>query len=186
MTPMPSVTPTADTGTPIVVRQLAPTDAPAFQSLRLRGLRECPTAFASSYEEECDVALPTIADRLGPRDDRAIFGALQGQVLVGLVGLKREDLRKLSHKAYIWGMYVAPSSRRQGVGRRLVAEALTFARSELRVRQVSLGVNAENNAAMALYEHMGFKPFGREPSFMLVDGIAQDEIQMVCLFKAAP
>ena len=54
-----------------------------------------------------------------------------------------------------------------------------------RVRQVSLGVNAENAAAIALYERMGFEPFGREPCFMLVDGIPQDEVQMVCMLQPA-
>jgi ribosomal protein S18 acetylase RimI-like enzyme len=83
-------------------------------------------------------------------------------------------------------MYVAPGNRRRGVARRLVAKALSFAQSGLRVRQVSLGVNAENAAALALYESMGFAAFGREPCFMLVDGIPQDEVQMVCVLPPGP
>ena len=169
----------------MVVRKLAPADVNAFQSLRLLGLRECPAAFASSYEEECELELPVVADRLAPRNDRAVFGAFQEHELIGLVGIKREELRKLSHKAHVWGMYVAPANRRRGVGRQLVAEALCFALSELHVRQVTLGVNAENRAAIALYACMGFKQFGREPCFMLVDGFAHDEIQMVCMLRAA-
>ena len=167
------------------VRALAPADAAAFQSLRLNGLRECPTAFASSFEEECDLALRVIAERLQHRNDRAVFGAFQGDDLVGLVGLKREEHYKLAHKAFIWGMYVAPSARKQGVGRQLVDRALSFAASDLRVRQVILGANARNEAAIALYERMGFKSFGREPCFMLVDGVPQDEMQMVCFLQSA-
>ena len=170
----------------MIVRKLTPADAETFQSLRLLGLRECPAAFASSYEEECNIELPVLADRLASRSDRAVFGAFQAHALVGLVGIKREDPHKLSHKAHLWGMYVAPASRKLGVGRQLVAEALSFAVAELRVRQVTLGVNAENDAAIALYSHMGFKSFGREPCFMLVDGVAHDEIQMVCMLHAAP
>lgn len=170
----------------MIVRKLTPEDAPVFQALRLSGLRECPTAFASSYEEECDRSLASIADRLVARDDRAVLGAFAEEELVGLIGVKREEPRKLSHKAYLWGMYVSPANRKQGVGRQLVAEALSLARSQLDVRQVTLGVNARNEPAIALYEHMGFKPFGREPGFMLVDGIAQDEVQMVCMLPAAP
>jgi ribosomal protein S18 acetylase RimI-like enzyme len=170
----------------MIVRKLTPDDAETFQSLRLLGLRECPAAFASSYEEECDLELPVLADRLAPRSDRAVFGAFQTHALVGLVGIKREEPHKLSHKAHLWGMYVAPANRKLGVGRRLVAEALSFALAELRVRQVTLGVNAENDAAIALYSRIGFKSIGREPCFMLVDGVAHDEIQMVCLLHAAP
>jgi ribosomal protein S18 acetylase RimI-like enzyme len=167
------------------VRTLTHADAAVFQLLRLAGLTECPTAFASSFDEECDLALAVVAERLGQRNDRAIFGAFQEHELVGMVGLKREDQLKLSHKAFIWGMYVAPKARKQGIGRLLVTNALAFAKLELQVRQVTLGVNAENGAAIALYERMGFKAFGREPCFMLVEGVPQDEIQMVCFLQAA-
>jgi putative membrane protein len=94
------------------------------------------------------------------------------------------EKRRRRAQAYLWGMYVTPANRKQGVGCQLVAEALSLARSQLNVRQVTLGVNAENGAAIALYARMGFKPFGREPAFMLVDGITQDEMQMVCMLPA--
>ncbi len=65
-----------------------------------------------------------------------------------------------------------------------MARALSFAVTDLRVRQVNLGANARNEAAIALYERMGFTAFGREPCFMLVDGMPQDEIQMVCFLPS--
>ena len=66
----------------MVVRKLTPADANAFQSLRLLGLQECPAAFASSYEEECGLELPVVAERLALRNDRAMFGAFQEHELV--------------------------------------------------------------------------------------------------------
>jgi ribosomal protein S18 acetylase RimI-like enzyme len=162
-----------------VVRKLTGADAAAFRPLRLRGLLECPSAFASSYEEECDLTLEWFAERLEPGSDRSVFGAFLGPALVGCAGLHRETQRKLAHKAYIWGMYVDPAHRRCGIGRQLLAEALSSARSELQVRQVNLGVNARNDVAIALYEAMGFTAWGRESCFMLVDGVAHDEIHMV-------
>ena len=162
-----------------VIRKLTGDDAAAFQPLRLQGLLECPSAFASSYDEECDLALAWFAERLEPRGDRAVFGAFLEDALVAVVGLRRETPRKLAHKAYIWGLYVDPAHRRSGIGRQLIAEALSSALSEMRVRQVNLGVNARNGAALALYQAMGFAAFGREPCFMLVDGVAHDEIHMV-------
>lgn len=47
------------------------------------------------------------------------------------------------------------------------------------VRQVNLGVNAANVEAIALYEALGFAPFGLERGFMLLDGELHDEILMV-------
>ena len=63
------------------IRALAPPDSTAFQALRLRGLRECPEAFASSYEEEVDTPLSEIERRLQPKTDSAIFGGFQGAEL---------------------------------------------------------------------------------------------------------
>ena len=162
------------------IRTLSTSDAAVFQELRLRGLQELPSAFASSYEEEAETPIAVVAQRLAPQPDRAMFGAFKDQQLIGLVGLQREPMRKLAHKAFIWGMYVEPDARRRGVGRRLVAHALAFAANELRVRQVSLGVNARNLGAIALYRSLGFEQFGFERGFMLVDGELHDELHLVC------
>ncbi len=161
------------------VRMLSPADAVAFQALRLRGLQECSTAFASSYEEECETPSDVIAGRLAAGAGRAMFGAFRESSLVGVVGIQRETMPRLKHKAFIWGMYVAPEVRGKGAGRLLVAEALKYAFSMDGVRQVNLGVNALNVPAIALYEGAGFERFGLERGFMLVDGVLQDELQMV-------
>jgi RimJ/RimL family protein N-acetyltransferase len=44
--------------------------------------------------------------------------------------------------------------------------------------KVTLGVNTENTAAIALYRSEGFEPFGLERGFMLVDGTLHDELHM--------
>ena len=163
------------------VRVLTAADAAAFQALRLQGLLECPTAFASSHEEEVATPPATIAERLVSQVDRAVFGAFTAQGLVGVLGLQRESFKKLAHKAMVWGMYVAPQARRGGVGRRLVTAALAFAASPLGVGRLTLCVNAKNSAAIALYRSLGFEPFGVEPGFMLLDGELHDEIYMVCV-----
>ncbi len=167
------------------VAQLGPSHAAAFQDLRLRGLAECPTAFASSYEEECDIPMAKVAERLAPRVDGAILGAFKQHELVGVVGLQREIPRKLSHKATLWGMYVAVDARKSGVGRALVSHALAYADSQLQVRYVNLGVNALNVAALSLYERHGFERIGFESCFMLIDGEPQDEIHMALALEHA-
>jgi RimJ/RimL family protein N-acetyltransferase len=166
-------------------RPLVPEDAGAFQVLRLQGLREAPTAFASSFEEECDRPLAMVASRLSANGEGAVFGAFNKSDLVGVTGVRREDHSKLAHKAFLWGVYVAPTFRKRGIGRQLVSQALDFAFSTLGVRQVNLGVNTSNLGAIALYELMGFKTFGIEEGFLLVDGVLHDEMHMVCLRKEA-
>ena len=163
------------------LRTLTPEDASVFQELRLQSLREAPTAFASSYEEECDTPLATVASRLGDDANGAVFGAFNESTLVGITGVRREEHNKLAHKAFIWDVYVAPTFRGLGVGRELVSQALDYAFSTLGVRQGTLGVNKSNLSAIALYETLGFKTFGVEEDFLLVDGVLHDEVHMVCL-----
>jgi ribosomal protein S18 acetylase RimI-like enzyme len=160
------------------IRRLTPADANAFQALRLAALKDTPSAFGSSYEEEKDFAVSTIEGRLAEKPDRGPFGAFEGEDLVGLVALGRENMNKLAHKALIWGMYVKPEARGKGIGRALLLEALSLARAVPEVRQVNLCVNASNANAIRLYESAGFKAFGREPGAMLVDGELHDELHM--------
>jgi ribosomal protein S18 acetylase RimI-like enzyme len=161
------------------IRLLGPDDAAAFQTLRLQALRECPSAFCSSYEEECDRPVATVAERLESAPDRAVFGAFEDSRLAGIAGLARESGRKVAHKAVLWGVYVAPEFRSRSLGRQLVTAALEHAGALPGLRQVNLGVNATNAAAIALYRSLGFAPYGYERGFMCIDGELHDEILMV-------
>ncbi len=162
------------------VRSLGPADAAAFHALRLRGLQEFPGAFASSFEEEADLALEEIARRLEPKSDRAVFGAFAGHVLCGVVGIQRESMAKLRHKAVLWGMYVAPEARRSGHGEALIRLALQHAWTKLGVAQVNLGAHTLNDDALRLYRRVGFEVFGAEIGSLRVNGQPQDEYHMVC------
>jgi ribosomal protein S18 acetylase RimI-like enzyme len=166
------------------IRELGPSDAQEFQALRLQGLIECPLAFVSSYEEERNTPLSVLSEQLLAKPGRCVLGVFLDSLLVGIVGLQREEMKKLSHKAFIWGMYVAPVARRRGVGRELVATALAHASRMQGVRQVNLGVNAVNAPAIRLYESLGFTSFGVERGFMLLGGELHDEVHMGCLLPA--
>jgi len=162
------------------VRLLAPQDAHAFQSIRLQGLIEAPTAFASSHEEEASVPIEEIARRIAPKPDGAVFGAFSEESIRGVLGIQREGMQKLSHKAAIWGMYVVPEARSQGCGARLLQCALEYAWHTLGVHQVNLGVNTLNVSAIKLYRRFGFEVFGTEQGSLRVGGLPQDEYHMVC------
>jgi ribosomal protein S18 acetylase RimI-like enzyme len=165
------------------IRRLTPDDAHAFRRLRLFALCESPTAFGSSYEEEQDLPMSVVERRLATTPDRAAFGAFENHELVGSVVLGRDNMRKLAHKAFIWGMYVSPNARGRSVGRHLLVEALTFARSIDSIRQVNLSVTAGNIAAFRLYESVGFRVYGREPDALCIDGRLHDELHMYLRVK---
>jgi ribosomal protein S18 acetylase RimI-like enzyme len=167
------------------IRTLTSQDATAFQTIRLRGLVEEPSAFASSFEEEEMLPLDTVATRLQPKVDSAVFGSFADEKMVGVLGVQREGMQKLRHKAVIWGMYVAPEARGQGHGALLIRHALDYAWHTLRVRQVNLGVHTANDSAIRLYKRLGFAVFGTELGALLVNGLPQDEYHMVCRVPGA-
>jgi ribosomal protein S18 acetylase RimI-like enzyme len=162
----------------MIIRRLLPSDAALFHRLRLESLQDSPSAFGSSLEEEASLALSSVEGRLSISFDRGVYGAFDKTKLVGLIGLGRENLKNLSHKVFVWGMYVTPTYRGASIGKALLATALSLARSIPNVRQVNLSVNATNDSAIRLYESFGFSSFGREPEAMLINGVLYDEIHM--------
>ena len=161
------------------LRLLGPADAQAFQQIRLDALRDTPSAFSSSYEEERDTPLAAVAEQLTAQPERFVIGAFENGQLIGIAGLHREEQAKLSHKAVLWGVYVVPEARKRGAGRKLLARAIEEAASMPGLTQINLSVNCANAAALALYERLGFSSFGLERGYLRVDGILHDEIHMV-------
>jgi RimJ/RimL family protein N-acetyltransferase len=161
----------------VVIRKLSSHDAAEYQQLRLRGLREDPSAFSSSHEEEVDRSLAEIVARLTPAQDGAPFvlGGFVDDELRGMLAFWRPSSAKLSHCADLGGMYVAPEYRSRGIARALLGSSLELARAVEGVLHVKLTVNASNQAARSLYRSMGFTCFGVQPDALWVDGRFYDE-----------
>jgi GNAT superfamily N-acetyltransferase len=148
------------------IRMLYPVDAPAYRALRLRALREHPTAFTSSYEEDVQLPLNSAATRLAS-SRQSFWGAFQGKELYGIVGLERETRAKNRHKAWVVGMYVASEVSGQGVGQLLLQALVARCRAE-GLESLVLTVTQGNEHARRLYEMAGFVSFGVEPNAIKV------------------
>jgi ribosomal protein S18 acetylase RimI-like enzyme len=167
------------------IRFLNSQDVSAYRELRLHALRESPTAFASSYEQEAYFPLTQFAARLCPHDDSAngIFGALDnGDRLIGMLGFSRENRLKRAHVGSLWSMYVLPEFRNRGVGATLLDAALAHARQLGGLRQIVLSVTANNLAACSLYKSRGFERFGLERNALFIDGTYLDEAHLALHF----
>jgi ribosomal protein S18 acetylase RimI-like enzyme len=156
------------------IRRLAPADALLYRSLRLRALRDHPDAFTSTYEDDSAHPVEVSAARLA---SQPFWGSYQGAELYGFVGLEREQRAKNRHKATVVGMYVAPEVAGQGLGRALLAALLEHARRE-GLGSLVLTVTEGNEAALRLYQAVGFRPFGTEPDAIRVDGRSYAKIHM--------
>jgi len=149
------------------IRRLQPSDAAIYRTLRLRALREHPEAFTSSFEEDSQEPVATSQKRLEGKVK--MWGAFDGDALVGLVGLDREARAKNCHKATVVGMYVAPEAGRRGIGKALMDALLQQARAD-GIEMLVLTVTAGNEGARELYVRCGFQTFGIEPNAIKVEG----------------
>jgi RimJ/RimL family protein N-acetyltransferase len=158
------------------IRRLTSDDAVVYRALRLRGLREHPEAFTSSWED--DERKPVAASQARLQDPATTFwGAFDGDALVGIVGLERLPRPKERHKAWVVGMYVPAEDAGRGIGAALLQALCAAARDE-GLRDLLLSVTDGNAGALALYCKAGFAVVGREPRAVLVDGRFLDKLQM--------
>ena len=156
----------------LTIRRLSVHDAADFRAIRLEGLKDAPSAFGASYEENVARPLAEFADRLGPPPD-TVFGVFDAEGLVGMAGFMVEKGHKERHKGYMWGVFVRPSHREKGVGKLLVAHVLDYARGHVEILRAS--VVATNATAAGLYLRLGFAVYGVEPRALKIDGRYFDE-----------
>ncbi len=163
-----------------VVRLLGIADVEDYRAIRLSALKTAPEAFGSVHAMEASRPIEQHAARL---TSSFVFGAYAGGLIVGMIGLRPGDGPKDAHKGLLWGFYVEPDSRRDGVGAALISAVLQAARGI--VEQVTLSVVSENAAAIALYEKFGFRRYGLEPRALKSAAGYADEVMMV-LFLDTP
>jgi GNAT superfamily N-acetyltransferase len=162
----------------ILIRPLQPSDAQAYQDLRLAALSISPEAFGSSYEEEAPLALETIRARMPSSDPNAIFGAFAGEDLIGMAGFAVYERLKARHKGVMWGVFVQPEWRKQRVGKALVQHVIDHASRHVIMLEAAVGLT--NESARRTYHGLGFKPYGIERKAIRIGDIFHDE-ELLCL-----
>ncbi|MCY4073752.1 MAG: GNAT family N-acetyltransferase [Chloroflexi bacterium] len=147
------------------------------KQLRLEALLAVPSAFASSYEDELAFPDEIWIARLTSAyewDGNMTFFAEVGGVLVGMAGAHWSSKAKLRHVAKIYGVYLSPEARGQGIASALMRQLLEELRSLGQFEKVSLTVNSEASAAIRLYQGLGFKIIGTSRRELKTEGRAYD------------
>lgn len=158
----------------INIRRLCSDDAQKFKALRLEGLKAHPEAFGASFEEEVSQSLEQTIVRL---NGTTVLGGFDAEgALKGIVGLYQGTAPKLKHTVTIWGMYVSPDSRGMGLAKDLLKMAVAEARTDC--QSIRLSVATSNDAAIRLYEHVGFKTWATDAKALYVNGVFVDEYLM--------
>lgn len=138
------------------VRRIRADDWRELRDLRLRALRDSPTAFGSTYAQESQRTEDhwrAWARRSADGVEQVLFVVAADGALRGMVrGVPDAGEAALVH---LYGMYIDPETRGHGRGRALVEAICTWAR-ERGSRRVVLDVTVTNARAIRLYETCGF------------------------------
>ena len=161
------------------IRSLGEVEAALYRKIRLNALKNDPDVFGSSYEKEASLPLETFKAKLAPAKDKFVLGAFQENGLMGIVTFVREGDLKNRHKGNIFGMYVSPETRGQGVAKALMEQLIDRSKNLDGLEQIKLSVVSTNEAAKQLYMSFGFEVYGVEPNAMKVNSQYLDEDLMV-------
>lgn len=156
--------------------------------IRLCALHDHPEAFGQPYDEAAALTsadIQRVFETFWDFDDNTVFGAIADDGgVAGMTGVARWYRPKMRHRMDIWGVYVAPEYRGQGIADRLLGAAVDYARGVEGVLQLHLQVVSSNRPAIRSYERAGFERWGRMPRADIVDGQALDNDFMVLMLDA--
>ena len=157
----------------IQVKKLLPSRWNEYRDLRLEALKNDPTAFGSSYEEEFKLSKNEWKKRV-----KNVLFALLNDKPVGMIVYIFENKKKTKHIANIYGVYVKKWYRNQGIGRKLIENAVLLIKKNKNIVKINLNVNPKQKAAVKLYKKYGFKTVGVLKKDLYIGGRFYDELIM--------
>jgi len=116
-------------------------------------------------------------------ENSAVFVAEDGDQLVGFLGARGGEWRRIRHSAHlVVGILQAYTG--QGIGTRLFQALDDWARQH-KLHRLELTVMTHNTRAVALYQKMGFVIEGTKRHTVVIDGTYVDEYSMAKLLPEA-
>jgi ribosomal protein S18 acetylase RimI-like enzyme len=142
----------------ITLKQVDVESAMDFKSTRLAALKDSPTAFGSTFENESKLSDADWRQRAIDRDGATgiTYLAWDDQAPCGIAaGFVAADA--VVHIVSVW---VAPTHRQRGVGKLLIQGIAGWALAR-NAAVLSLMVTSSNHAAICFYKGLGFEMTGR-------------------------
>ena len=142
------------------IRVLTASDGARYKTVRLNSLKDSPSSFGSTYEREAAFSDTDWESRLEPKPGVNVSIPLVAENNGNPVGLASgivwdED----PSVTYIYQMWVSPEARGTGIARALLEHITAWAESR-DCESLKLSVTTINDAAVSLYQSVGFNPSG--------------------------
>ncbi len=155
----------------MTITQLPPNRWKEYKNLRLEAVQNSPQSFLATVQE-------TLAEKDSEWESKInnmFFAVSETDELVGMAGCYRDSKQKLNHVANIVSVYVTPSYRGKGVGRKLLEAVIAHAKNSPGVTKLQLGVITTQVEAYTLYTSLGFQNVGTLKMATKVDDTYYDE-----------
>jgi ribosomal protein S18 acetylase RimI-like enzyme len=139
------------------IRKPHPDEWKKVRDIRLRALEMDPDAYGQTLEKAATHDEAHWRTRADPPDGAAFVAVDDEGRFVGMASGAPAPNRPTS--AGLFGMWVAPEARRKGIARALIDAVETWARAA-GFATIGLGVTTTNDAAIELYEDVGYSDTG--------------------------
>ena len=141
----------------MVIRPIRPDEWRELRDIRLRALQDAPDAFGATFEEEFADSDEAWQHRSNRPDGLMVVAVDERGGFVGMAsgGPAWDDM----DGAALYGMWVDPAARGQGVGEALIGVIASWAQAS-GYERLGLGVTIGNDTAVRLYERLGFEDTG--------------------------
>ena len=142
----------------LTIRPVRPEDAPAIIGITQTLARE-DGCYVTYTFEEASIDVEKEQSRIRGLTDLFIVAELEGRI-IGDLSLTKDRWSLTGHVGTL-GMEILGGYRNNGIGTKMMAYALDWARGK-GITRVELEVLAENLPAIHLYENFGFEVEGRK------------------------
>lgn len=121
-------------------------------------------------------AFAKFIENMKGNEKSGIFVAEEKGRILGYMIVQNEKLNRVSHRAYLV-IGIHSDSRGKGIGKALFTHMLDWAKG-VNLHRLDLTVIATNDAAVSLYQKMGFEIEGVKRDSLLIDNEYVDEYYM--------
>jgi ribosomal protein S18 acetylase RimI-like enzyme len=144
----------------VVLERITSANALVFREVRLRALRESPSAFGSTFARESQISDADWIKRADQWTSQRSVGylAMSSDEPCGIAATFLDENDQ--YKAHLVSMWVDPARRRSGIGHTLIETIRAWA-AENGARSLHLTVTSSNSTAIEFYERNGFVPTGK-------------------------